>query len=128
MKLFQSMIHYNYFGRLADEGSCSNANYVEERIDFCRYLQNPYPIQQDNIQERCHIIDLSPYMGLSQSIPIGGYSWNWCPVSYQKTSHPDNNPNPVISRRVNVTYGNTYYYSNDAPCNCINNSPHNDYK
>ena len=115
------MIHYNYFGRLADEGSCDNANYVEERIEFCRYL--PSGLSIPNIEERCHIIDLSPYQGVSQSIPIGGYSWNYCDVSYQKTSYYNNHP----EQKSNVTYQNIYYQNNDPPCNCINNSPDDNY-
>ena len=134
-QFFQSVAHYNYFGQLAGAGHCTNWQYVEGRIDYCRGLppanpQNPIP----NIQERCHILDFSAYQGLSATIPIGGYFWNWCPRAYQLTSDPTNNSNfqPDINGKYdphayNVTYDNIYYEDTHPPCGCRCNPPHDNF-
>ena len=129
-QLFQSEVHFNYFGKLANEGHCTNWQYVEDRIDFCRILSSPHPINAPNIQERCHILDFSPYWGISASIPIGGYQHNYCPKSYQLTSDPGNHPLPFghPDREPNATYGNTYFEDINPPCNCICKPPHNLFK
>lgn len=132
---YQSEIHYNYFGRLAGAGHCTNSQYVGVRITYCIGLPTAYPPNPpDNIQERCHILDFAAYQGLSATVPIGGYYWNWCERAYQHTSDPDNNPGVRDNTKpewedpvFNVTYGNIYFEDTHPPCGCRCNKPHDNF-